>query len=188
MIIIFVLREPSTVDKISPGSKTRPVNPNPKTSTSSELIELAAHETSAMKCVIALSLAATGAAFATTRSTLAAPRRTASTQLQMMDAAMIQGGAAAVSGLAVGIFMAKFSEDRTDDADQRASDAVSDATRAKMSAMFVEDEVAPDTGLDDTVRRMEAAMAAAKGKSADAGAAPEPAEESKPTSSIDDGW
>ena len=60
---------------------------------------------------------------------------------------------------------------------------VSEATRAKMSAMFMEDEVLPDTTLDDTVLRMEAALAAAKGE-----AAAEEKVEEKPSSSIDDGW
>ena len=67
--------------------------------------------------------------------------------------------------------------------EQRGSDAVSEATRAKMSAMFMEDEVLPDTTLDDTVSRMEAALAAAKGE-----AAVEEKVEEKPASSIDDGW
>merc|ERR1712094_14321 len=61
-----------------------------------------------------------------------------------MGAAAMGGGAAAVGGLAVGLGMAWFGE-------QRGSDAVSEATRAKMSAMFMEDEVLPDTTLDDTV-------------------------------------
>ena len=52
-----------------------------------------------------------------------------------------------------------------------------------MSAMFMEDEVLPDTTLDDTVSRMEAALAAAKGE-----AAVEEKGEEKPASSIDDGW
>ena len=51
------------------------------------------------------------------------------------------------------------------------------------AAMFMEDEVLPDTTLDDTVSRMEAALAAAKGE-----AAVEEKVEEKPASSIDDGW
>ena len=50
--------------------------------------------------------------------------------------------------------------------------------------MFMEDEVLPDTTLDDTVLRMEAALAAAKGEAA----AEEKVEEEKRSSSIDDGW
>ena len=50
-----------------------------------------------------------------------------------------------------------------------------------MSAMFMEDEVLPDTTLDDTVSRMEAARPA-KGE-----AAVEEKVEEKPASSIDDG-
>ena len=49
--------------------------------------------------------------------------------------------------------------------------------------MFMEDEVLPDTTLDDTVSRMEAALAAAKGE-----AIVEEKVEEKPASSIDDGW
>lgn len=131
-------------------------------------------------------LAGTAGAFSTSRNALVAPRRPAassSSQLQMLDAAVIQGGAAAVGGLAVGLGMAWFSEQQVEQGEQRGSDAVSEATRAKMSAMFMEDEVLPDTTLDDTVLRMEAALAAAKGE-----AAAEEKVEEKPSSSIDDGW
>ena len=131
-------------------------------------------------------LAGTAGAFSTSRNALVAPRRpaAASSQLQMLDAAVIQGGAAAVGGLAVGLGMAWFSEQQVEQGEQRGSDAVSEATRAKMSAMFMEDEVLPDTTLDDTVLRMEAALAAAKGEAA----AEEKVEEEKRSSSIDDGW
>ena len=54
----------------------------------------------------------------------------------MLDAAVIQGGAAAVGGLAVGLGMAWFSEQQVEQGEQRGSDAVSEATRAKMSAML----------------------------------------------------
>ena len=138
-----------------------------------------------MRVSIAL-LAGTAGAFSTSRNALlAAPRRppASSSQLQMLDAAVIQGGAAAVGGLAVGLGMAWFSEQQVEQGEQRGSDAVSEATRAKMSAMFMEDEVLPDTTLDDTVSRMEAALAAAKGE-----AAVEEKVEEKPASSIDDGW
>ena len=133
---------------------------------------------------VSIALLAGAGAFSTSRNTLAAPRRQASSsQLQMLDAAVIQGGAAAVGGLAVGLGMAWFSEQQVEQGEQRGSDAVSEATRAKMSAMFMEDEVLPDTTLDDTVLRMEAALAAAKGE-----AAAEEKVEKKPSSSIDDGW
>ena len=138
-----------------------------------------------MRVSIAL-LAGTAGAFSTSRNALlATPRRpaTSTTQLQTLDAAVIQGGAAAVGGLAVGLGMAWFSEQQVEQGEQRGSDAVSEATRAKMSAMFMEDEVLPDTTLDDTVLRMEAALAAAKGE-----AAAEEKVEEKPSSSIDDGW
>ena len=83
--------------------------------------------------IAALSISAAGA-FSTSRNTLAAPRRPAasSSQLQMLDAAVIQGGAAAVGGLAVGLGMAWFSEQQVEQGEQRGSDAVSEATRAKM--------------------------------------------------------
>ena len=83
--------------------------------------------------IAALSISAAGA-FSTSRNTLAAPRRPAasSSQLQMLDAAVIQGGAAAVGGLAVGLGMAWFSEQQVEQGGQRGSDAVSEATRAKM--------------------------------------------------------
>ena len=83
--------------------------------------------------IAALSLGAAGA-FSTSRNALVAPRRpaAASSQLQMLDAAVIQGGAAAVGGLAVGLGMAWFSEQQVEQGEQRGSDAVSEATRAKM--------------------------------------------------------
>ena len=85
-----------------------------------------------MRVSIAL-LAGSAGAFSTSRNTLAAPRRQASSsQLQMLDAAVIQGGAAAVGGLAVGLGMAWFSEQQVEQGEQRGSDAVSEATRAKM--------------------------------------------------------
>ena len=79
-------------------------------------------------------LAGTAGAFSTSRNALVAPRRpaAASSQLQMLDAAVIQGGAAAVGGLAVGLGMAWFSEQQVEQGEQRGSDAVSEATRAKM--------------------------------------------------------
>ena len=102
----------------------------------------------------------------------------------IMNLILVFGGALpAVGGLAVGLGMAWFSEQQVEQGEQRGSDAVSEATRAKMSAMFMEDEVLPDTTLDDTVSRMEAALAAAKGE-----AAVEEKVEEKPASSIDDGW
>ena len=87
-----------------------------------------------MRVSIAL-LAGTAGAFSTSRNALlATPRRPAasSSQLQMLDAAIIQGGAAAVGGLAVGLGMAWFSEQQVEQGEQRGSDAVSEATRAKM--------------------------------------------------------
>ena len=65
--------------------------------------------------IAALSISAAGA-FSTSRNTLAAPRRPAasSSQLQMLDAAVIQGGAAAFGGLAVGLGMAWFSEQQVE--------------------------------------------------------------------------
>ena len=104
----------------------------------------------------------------------------------MIDAAVLQGGAssasprmtarvsprrvapfagaAAVGGLGFGIFAVWFSEQQIERAEERGSDAVSDYTKAQFSAMFMEDETVPDSNLDDTVRKMEAAMAAAKGE------------------------
>ena len=151
----------------------------------SHLAPTAASQKPTMRVSIAALSISIAGAFSTSKNTLVAPRRpaAASSQLQMLDAAVIQGGAAAVGGLAVGLGMAWFSEQQVEQGEQRGSDAVSEATRAKMSAMFMEDEVLPDTTLDDTVSRMEAALAAAKGE-----AAVEEKVEEKPASSIDDGW
>jgi hypothetical protein len=48
--------------------------------------------------------------------------------------------------------------------------------------MFMEDEVVPDASLDDTVRRMEAAIAAAKGEEVPV------EEEPREVEVKDDGW
>lgn len=53
----------------------------------------------------------------------------------MMDAAVIQGGAAAVGGLVVGVFGVWFAENQITRSEERGSDAVSDVTRAKMRVL-----------------------------------------------------
>lgn len=130
-----------------------------------------------------LLLAAAANAFTTKQNSLPSARRTASTVApKMLDAATIQGGAAAFGGLAVGVFSVWFSEQQITRGEERGSDAVSDFTKAKMSAMFMEDEVVPDASLDDTVRRMEAAIAAAKGEEVPV------EEEPREVEVKDDGW
>mmetsp|Transcript_12845 Transcript_12845/g.38247 ORF Transcript_12845/g.38247 Transcript_12845/m.38247 type:complete len:142 (-) Transcript_12845:48-473(-) len=117
-----------------------------------------------MKLIIAL-LATYASAFSTSRGPLPAAHRRASTVApRMMDAAVLQGGAAAVGGLVFGVGAIWFSEQQIERGEARGSDVVSATSRAKMSAMFMEDEAMPDDQLDDTVARMEAAMARAKGE------------------------
>lgn len=90
-----------------------------------------------------LLLAAAANAFTTKQNSLPSARRTASTVApKMLDAATIQGGAAAFGGLAVGVFSVWFSEQQITRGEERGSDAVSDFTKAKMSAMFMEVAIA----------------------------------------------
>mmetsp|Transcript_1508 Transcript_1508/g.3857 ORF Transcript_1508/g.3857 Transcript_1508/m.3857 type:complete len:143 (+) Transcript_1508:60-488(+) len=133
-----------------------------------------------------LSLAACASAFTTSGNRPIRPRssRAVKSSLRMVDQNVLIGGGVAVSGFATGIFAAWFSEQQIVRAEERGSAAVSDGTRARMSAMFMEDEVMPETDLDETVRRMEEAMAKAKGE--------ETTEEetAKPVAAApkDDGW
>jgi len=141
------------------------------------------HRTAVGTAVSAVAVAV-GTAVSAPEVAMAADVSSEPSLMVAVDAAVIQGGAAAVGGLAVGGLMAWFSEQQVEQGEKRGSDAVSEATRAKMSAMFMEDEVLPDGSLDDTVARMEAAMAKAKGEEV----VQEEKKEEKPTSSIDDGW
>ncbi|KAJ8600675.1 hypothetical protein CTAYLR_007446 [Chrysophaeum taylorii] len=125
------------------------------------------------------------AAFAPQARLYSSPRRAFRVQsLQMIDQNVLVGGAVALSGFATGIAMAYFAEQQIVRAESRGSEVISDTTRAKMSAMFMEDEVMPEAGLDDTVRRMEEAMAKAKGEDTSA------REEKEPVAvqPKDDGW
>merc|ERR1719201_2103197 len=100
-----------------------------------------------MKLLLAL-LLSTASAFSTSRGPLPPAQRRASTVApRMMDAAVLQGGAAAVGGLGLGIFAVWWSEQQIERAEERGSDAVSDYTKAQFSAMFMEDETVPDSNL-----------------------------------------
>jgi hypothetical protein len=147
------------------------------------------HRTAVGTAVSAVAVAV-GTAVSVPEVAMAADVSSEPSLMVAVDAAVIQGGAAAVGGLAVGGLMAWFSEQQVEQGEKRGSEAVSEATRAKMSSMFMEDEVLPDGSLDDTVRRMEAAMAAANAGKGEEEVPVEKKEEveEKKTSSIDDGW
>eukprot|EP00635_Sarcinochrysidales_sp_CCMP3193_P002253 CAMPEP_0118920210 /NCGR_PEP_ID=MMETSP1166-20130328/18952_1 /TAXON_ID=1104430 /ORGANISM="Chrysoreinhardia sp, Strain CCMP3193" /LENGTH=102 /DNA_ID=CAMNT_0006860747 /DNA_START=168 /DNA_END=476 /DNA_ORIENTATION=- len=102
----------------------------------------------------------------------------------MVDDAFIQGAVVSVAGFVTGIGIAIFAEKQINRAEARGSAAVGDGTRAKMASMFIEDTEMP-TDLDETIRKMEVALAKARGEEApDEDAKKEALEKSKP----DDGW
>eukprot|EP00633_Aureoumbra_lagunensis_P002185 CAMPEP_0197286912 /NCGR_PEP_ID=MMETSP0890-20130614/2739_1 /TAXON_ID=44058 ORGANISM="Aureoumbra lagunensis, Strain CCMP1510" /NCGR_SAMPLE_ID=MMETSP0890 /ASSEMBLY_ACC=CAM_ASM_000533 /LENGTH=107 /DNA_ID=CAMNT_0042755879 /DNA_START=159 /DNA_END=482 /DNA_ORIENTATION=- len=107
--------------------------------------------------------------------------------MTMLDSNVVTGVAVGVAGFGSGIALAYFAENQIVRAEQRGSDVLSDSTKAKMSAMFMEDEVMPETGLDETVRRMEEALAKAKGEDA---TEEKKEEESERPAKVpkDDGW
>lgn len=112
-------------------------------------------------------------------------------QVAMRDTNVGIGVAVGVSGFVSGIGLAYWAEQQIKRAEVRGSDVVSDSSRAKMSAMFMEDEV-DNTGLDETVRKMEAALAARRKEmgleeeeATDEAAKEKPAEDQKKN---DDGW
>ncbi|KAJ1452640.1 hypothetical protein M885DRAFT_526211 [Pelagophyceae sp. CCMP2097] len=103
------------------------------------------------------------------------------------EQATLIGVGTALSGLVFGFGIAIFSEKQIERGEQRGYDEISDVTRARMSAMFMEDEALPQLGLDDTVARMEAALARAKGPEVEGEKKDAPAEP-KPPKDMTGGW
>mmetsp|Transcript_10622 Transcript_10622/g.31952 ORF Transcript_10622/g.31952 Transcript_10622/m.31952 type:complete len:141 (+) Transcript_10622:64-486(+) len=114
-------------------------------------------------------------------------KRTCARRMTMLDANFVTGAAVSLAGFGTGIAIAYFAEKQITRAEDRGADTLSDTTRAKMSAMFMEDEVMPVAGLDETVRKMEEALAAARGEEL-----PKEGETSKEDEELkqklDDGW
>jgi ATP-dependent protease ClpP protease subunit len=81
----------------------------------------------------------------------------------MVDTNVIIGVAVGVLGLGGGIGLVAFAEGQAERFDERGSDAMSDETKTKLASQFMEDVEMQAVGLDDTISKMEAAMAKRQG-------------------------
>ena len=111
--------------------------------------------------------------------------RGAGAVVQMDLIGTIEGVAVGIGGLGIGAGLVAWSEGQAVRAEERGSDAMSAETRQKMAGMFMEDVEMDAVGVDDTIAKMEAAMAAAKGKDVDEYKAETAAETRE---KISDGW
>ena len=111
--------------------------------------------------------------------------RGAGAVVQMDLIGTIEGVAVGVGGLGLGIGLVAWSESQAVRMEERGSDAMSTETRQKMAGMFMEDVEMDAVGVDDTIAKMEAAMAAAKGKDVEEYKAETAAETRE---KIGDGW
>eukprot|EP00614_Pseudopedinella_elastica_P010860 CAMPEP_0172588560 /NCGR_PEP_ID=MMETSP1068-20121228/7450_1 /TAXON_ID=35684 /ORGANISM="Pseudopedinella elastica, Strain CCMP716" /LENGTH=141 /DNA_ID=CAMNT_0013383927 /DNA_START=22 /DNA_END=447 /DNA_ORIENTATION=- len=69
----------------------------------------------------------------------------------------------AVAGLGAGIGIMAFAESRIERSEELGSDVMSEDTKKKLSAQFMEDVEMQSVGIDDVVTKMEKAMAKRKG-------------------------
>eukprot|EP00617_Octactis_speculum_P018429 CAMPEP_0185744018 /NCGR_PEP_ID=MMETSP1174-20130828/1978_1 /TAXON_ID=35687 /ORGANISM="Dictyocha speculum, Strain CCMP1381" /LENGTH=146 /DNA_ID=CAMNT_0028417123 /DNA_START=23 /DNA_END=463 /DNA_ORIENTATION=- len=120
-------------------------------------------------------------AFRTNSMLKTAPRRR-STELKMFDGNTLIGIAAGAAGLGFGAGFVWFTEKATIRAEERGSDVVSESTKNKLAAQFMED-VEQSADLDDVVTKMEKAMAAAQGVKVE-----ELESVKKERTVLDDGW
>ena len=81
----------------------------------------------------------------------------------MVDTNVIIGVAVGVLGLGGGIGVMAFAEGQVERFEERGSDAMSDETKTKLASQFMEDVEMQAVGLDDTISKMEAAMAKRQG-------------------------
>lgn len=100
-----------------------------------------------------------------------------------VDANVIAGVGVGLAGLLSGVGLMAFQDNQVARAEERGSDVVSDATKTKLSAQFMEDVEMNALGLDDTVSKMERALAKRKGMSVDAAIG-----EIDKKEVLDDGW
>ena len=77
----------------------------------------------------------------------------------MFETDVLIGGGLLVGFTALGAGEIGFIEKRT-----LSGDSLSDETKTKMAAMFMEDEELSTTNLDDTISKMEKALAEAEGR------------------------
>ena len=80
-----------------------------------------------------------------------------------VDANVIAGVGVGLVGLAAGVGIMAFQDNQVARAEERGSDVVSEATKTRLSAQFMEDVEMNALGLDDTVAKMERALAKRKG-------------------------
>ena len=101
----------------------------------------------------------------------------------MVDTNVIIGVAVGLGGLGGGIGLVAFAEGQAERFEERGSDAMSDETRSKLASQFMEDVEMQAVGLDDTISKMEAAMAKRQGIDVE-----ELDKEVTVTEKLDDGW
>lgn len=99
-----------------------------------------------------------------------------------VDTQVILGVGVGVAGVAAGVGLMAFQDNQVARAEARGSDVVSDVTKTKLSAQFMEDVEMGSVGLDDTVSKMERAIAKRKGLKVEELEAPVARDV------IDDGW
>ena len=100
-----------------------------------------------------------------------------------VDPNVIGGVAVGLGGLLSGVGLMAFQENQVTRSEERGSDVISSETKTKLSAQFMEDVEMNALGLDDTVTRMEKALAKRKGASVD-----EVIGEVEKMEVLDDGW
>jgi hypothetical protein len=100
-----------------------------------------------------------------------------------VDPNVIGGVAVGLGGLLSGVGLMAFQENQVTRSEERGSDVISSETKTKLSAQITEDVEMNALGLDDTVTRMEKALAKRKGASVD-----EVIGEVEKKEVLDDGW
>ena len=101
----------------------------------------------------------------------------------MIDTNVIIGVGVGVLGLAGGVGLVAFAEGQAERFEERGSDAMSEETKSKLAAQFMEDVEMQAVGLDDTISKMEAAMAKRQGIDVE-----ELEKDITVTEKLDDGW
>ena len=81
------------------------------------------------------------ASLAFTTTTHASKKRPARRTVTMVDQNFVTGAVVSAAGFTSGILMSFFAERQITRSEARGSEVMSEVTKAKMSAMFMEDEV-----------------------------------------------
>ena len=101
----------------------------------------------------------------------------------MVDTNVIIGVGIGVLGLAGGVGLVAFADGQVERFEERGSAAMSEETKSKLAAQFMEDVEMQAVGLDDTISKMEAAMARRQGIDVE-----ELEKDITITEKLDDGW